>query len=202
MRFSSLGIESQNTTVSADGLLATLSIDTTGIFGGSFQLLLAGVLPQLTNGPFATDFAGLPAEITSGVITVESSQPADLNGNGFVDFEDLTVLLAAWNQNVSAAEGNLVDAAGTPVNFDDLTVLLAAWNTMVSAAEGNLVNPEGTVVNFEDLTVLLSEWTGPPPGPAPAAAQGTASAVPEPSTLLLSLTSLCALAWRPRRRYR
>jgi len=50
-----------------------------------------------------------------------------LTGNGFVDFEDLTILLANWNQNVSAAEGNLVDAATTPVNFEDLTVLLAAW---------------------------------------------------------------------------
>ncbi|MCH8046015.1 MAG: tandem-95 repeat protein [Planctomycetes bacterium] len=61
-------------------------------------------------------------------INVERSEvPADLTGNGFVDFEDLTVLLAAWNQNVSAAEGNLVDAGSSPVNFEDLTVLLAAW---------------------------------------------------------------------------
>ena len=60
-------------------------------------------------------------------IDVESSLPADLTGNGFVDFEDLTVLLANWNKDVSAAEGNLVNAAGTPVNFEDLTVLLAAW---------------------------------------------------------------------------
>ncbi|MCH8044616.1 MAG: tandem-95 repeat protein [Planctomycetes bacterium] len=127
VHFSSLGIESQNTTVSADGLLATLSIDTTGIFGGSFQLLLAGVLPQLTNGPFATDFAGIPIEITNGVITIESSQPADLTGNGFVDFQDLTILLANWNRVVSAAEGNLVDPLGTSVGFPDLTVLLAAW---------------------------------------------------------------------------
>jgi hypothetical protein len=52
---------------------------------------------------------------------------ADLTGNGFVDFQDLTILLAAWNQNVSAAEGNLVDAAGSPVNLADLTTLLAAW---------------------------------------------------------------------------
>ena len=127
VRFSSLGIEAQNTTVSADGLLVTLSIDTTGIFGGSFQLLLAGVLPQMTNGPFATDFAGIPIEITNGVIIVESSQPADLNGNGFVDFQDLTILLANWNRMVSAAEGNLVDPLGTSVGFPDLTVLLAAW---------------------------------------------------------------------------
>ena len=51
----------------------------------------------------------------------------DLTGNGFVDFEDLTVLLANWNRNVATAEGNLIDPVDTPVNFDDLTVLLAAW---------------------------------------------------------------------------
>ena len=52
---------------------------------------------------------------------------SDLTGNGFVDFEDLTILLANWNQNVGASEGNLVDVANTPVNFEDLTVLLADW---------------------------------------------------------------------------
>ena len=58
----------------------------------------------------------------------------DLTGNGFVDFEDLTVLLAAWNQNVDAAQGNLVNPSGTPVNFEDLTVLLAAWTGPGGAA--------------------------------------------------------------------
>ena len=43
-------------------------------------------------------------------VHVTDVNPADLTANGFVDFEDLTVLLANWNQNVSAAEGNLVDA--------------------------------------------------------------------------------------------
>ena len=57
----------------------------------------------------------------------DDSNAADLTGNGSVDFQDLTILLANWGQNVSAAEGNLVDAATTPVNFEDLTVLLAAW---------------------------------------------------------------------------
>ncbi|MCH8042911.1 MAG: tandem-95 repeat protein, partial [Planctomycetes bacterium] len=71
-------------------------------------------------------------QATSNVATVTirvgvAEVPADLTRNGFVDFEDLTVLLAAWNQNVSAAEGNLVDAGSSPVNFEDLTVLLAAW---------------------------------------------------------------------------
>ena len=52
---------------------------------------------------------------------------SDLTGNGFVDFEDLTVLLANWNKDVSADQGNLVEADTTVVNFDDLTVLLADW---------------------------------------------------------------------------
>ena len=121
---------------------------------------------------------------------------------------NITNLTAGTVVSGGAAHANIFDS--TPlligdltgdgfVAFEDLTVLLAAWNTMVSAAEGNLVDPEGTVVNFEDLTVLLSEWTGPAPGAAPAAAEGAANAVPEPSTLLLALMSLCALAWRPRR---
>ena len=47
--------------------------------------------------------------------------------NGFVDFEDLTVLLANWNKEVGADAGNLVNPTTTPVNFEDLTVLLADW---------------------------------------------------------------------------
>ncbi len=52
---------------------------------------------------------------------------SDLTGNGFVDFEDLTVLLANWNKEVGADAGNLVNPTTTPVNFEDLTVLLADW---------------------------------------------------------------------------
>jgi len=52
---------------------------------------------------------------------------SDLTGNGFVDFEDLTVLLANWNKDVTASEGNLVEPLVTVVNFEDLTVLLADW---------------------------------------------------------------------------
>ena len=61
------------------------------------------------------------------VIATRVSHLSDLTGNGFVDFEDLTLLLANWNKEVTAAEGNLVNADTTPVNFEDLTVLLADW---------------------------------------------------------------------------
>jgi hypothetical protein len=75
---------------------------------------------RATNGVWVSNLATVTINNESGV-------PADLTGNGFVDFQDLTILLANWNQDVSAAEGNLVDEGGTPVNFQDLTVLLAAW---------------------------------------------------------------------------
>ncbi|MCH8042671.1 MAG: tandem-95 repeat protein [Planctomycetes bacterium] len=60
-------------------------------------------------------------------LNAATASAADLTGNGFVDFEDLTVLLAHWNQHVPPNEGNLVDPFRTTVNFEDLTVLLAAW---------------------------------------------------------------------------
>ncbi|MCH8042595.1 MAG: PEP-CTERM sorting domain-containing protein [Planctomycetes bacterium] len=74
---------------------------------------------------------GLSADIepvsTSFVVGSPPALISDLNGNGFVDFEDLTVLLANWNKDVGVAEGNLVEPEITVVNFADLTVLLADW---------------------------------------------------------------------------
>ena len=52
---------------------------------------------------------------------------SDLTNNGFVDFEDLTILLGNWNKDVTAAGGNLVEPLISVVNFADLTVLLADW---------------------------------------------------------------------------
>jgi hypothetical protein len=51
-------------TVDADGLLATLTLDTTGFFSGSWGLFLSDTL----NGP--TDFAGIEADIFDGSITI------------------------------------------------------------------------------------------------------------------------------------
>ncbi|MCH8921790.1 MAG: hypothetical protein IIA67_01440, partial [Planctomycetes bacterium] len=60
-------------------------------------------------------------------LTVVRSLAADLTGDGFVDFQDLTILLANWNLPVSAIFGNLIDPLNTLVNFQDLTSLLAQW---------------------------------------------------------------------------
>ena len=89
------------------------------------------------------------ADRTMGELTITAvALSADLTGNGFVDFEDLTVLLANWNQNALASAGNLVSPDSTPVNFEDLTVLLAAWtgpgpagSPRPAAVEAGVANP-------------------------------------------------------------
>jgi hypothetical protein len=53
--------------VPASGLLATVTIDTTGVTNGVFALSMSNTL----NG--ATDFAGIPANIPDGSITVEQT---------------------------------------------------------------------------------------------------------------------------------
>ena len=52
----------------AQGRLATLMIDTTGFFGGTWNLSLSDVLPGL--GPYDTNFAPTSATISNGSITV------------------------------------------------------------------------------------------------------------------------------------
>lgn len=69
-----------------------------------------------------TNFAGI-----SGSIVPARALPSDLTGDGFIDFGDLTILLANWNTDVGAGRGNLVDPTTTLVNFQDLTLLLADW---------------------------------------------------------------------------
>jgi hypothetical protein len=56
----------QTGSVSATGLLATVTIDTTGITNGVYALQMAGTL----NGD--SDFAGIAADITNGQITIVS----------------------------------------------------------------------------------------------------------------------------------
>jgi len=91
----------------------------------------------------ATD-GELTSEVATVTITVESKLTADLTNNGFVDFDDLAILLANWNQNVAATLGNLVDAENTRVNFDDLAVLLAAWTGPAPVAAPQAAATEAT----------------------------------------------------------
>ena len=87
------------------------------------------------------------------LIAAVSRLASDLNKNGFVDFEDLTILLANWNKDVTADDGNLVEPLTTVVNFADLTVLLSDWT-----GPGPAGSPEaalGTEAVPEPSTLVL-----------------------------------------------
>ena len=113
---------------------AALTLNVTGVQSG--PIVLVDYAGGFLTGTFAT-VSGLPEggsldyTFNNGTqiafIPQLQSLLADLNSNGFVDFEDLTILLANWNKDVGAADGNLVEPAITVVNFADLTVLLADW---------------------------------------------------------------------------
>lgn len=103
----------------------------------------------------ATDFTilGSPAPVTESSIL-----PTDLNGDGAVDFGDLTMLLANWNRDGTAL-GNFVSPADTPIDFEDLTFLLASWTgpgqvDSPQAALGSEVVPEPSGLALAALGLL------------------------------------------------
>ncbi len=85
-------------TVTADGTLGTVTIDTTGFNGGVFDLLMSGTLGG------ATDFAGLPVNIKNGKITIPHSDSVP----------------AGAGQGASH-RGGAGNQGGVDVAFDDVT---------------------------------------------------------------------------------
>jgi hypothetical protein len=93
-------------TVPANGVLATLTIDTTGITTGQFDLILN---PAAT-GPTAFADAGVVANLTNGLLQIGAapSLTGDYNGNNVVDAADYVLWRETLNQmgmNL-AADGN------------------------------------------------------------------------------------------------
>lgn len=120
------------------------------------------------NGPITTGSGALPDVLTALTLASDhlpivfqlnaaGEQTRDLTGNGFVDFEDLTVLLAHWNKpRATFAEGNLVETNTTSVNFDDLTVLLAAWTGPAPAASPDAATLTQAVPEPSSLMLCLA----------------------------------------------
>jgi hypothetical protein len=143
-----------------------LEVQLTGL-GGDYYVQVTGISNDDTGtitiaGLDAAGFLAAGESLTLQVTT--QGVFGDLTGNGFVDFQDLTILLANWNQNVSVAEGNLVDAVGTPVNFQDLTVLLAAWT-----GPGPAASPQAAVTELPPTDEHVSDSA--PTRRTPSAAQ-------------------------------
>ncbi len=60
--------------VSAEGLLATITVDTTGLFEGTWNLSLTDVLPDHPFGPLTSTFANELAHISNGTINIVPTQ--------------------------------------------------------------------------------------------------------------------------------
>ena len=123
-----------------------------------------GSLTLNPNGTFAyvpeVDFVGTDSftyVASDGVlrsnvarVTIDVRPPlvglrGDLTGDGAVDFSDLTLLLANWNQTVGAGLGNLVDPIGSSVDFEDLTAMLSAWTGPARSA-----TPQAAAIGTSD----------------------------------------------------
>ncbi len=83
--------------VPADGILAKVTIDTTGFFGGEWNLSLKGLLPTHPSGPLNTAFSDRPSYIVDGKIRVV---PSEVKGRHLF-YND-----SAWDDENPAANSN------------------------------------------------------------------------------------------------
>jgi len=118
-------------------------IDPTGL---SFAIINYGTIDTLAGVVFASDdfdvtgaglVAGAGVVTLSGLLPGTPTIPGDANENGFVDDDDLAVLLSNWESD-----------PGT----------ITTWELGDFTAD--------TDVDDDDLAVLLGNWTGPAPGGA------------------------------------
>jgi dockerin type I repeat protein/PEP-CTERM motif-containing protein len=127
-------------TVAANGVLVTLTIDTTGITTGQFDLILN---PPAT-GPTAFADTGVVANLTNGSLQIGAAPTltGDYNGNSIVDAADYVLWRKTLNQTGAglAADGNgnnQVDAADYQVwrtNFGKTAALGANYTAVPEPA--------------------------------------------------------------------
>ncbi|MBN2022170.1 MAG: hypothetical protein JW809_05205 [Pirellulales bacterium] len=148
-----IALEEPGTYILADGLLATLTVDTTGFTSGTWPLLLSGVLPGL--GGYDTDFAGVDAQITNG--SIQLAVPGDADGDGFVNAADAAILAAHWLQQSGASWGDGDFNGDTKVDDLDLAVLAANWSPGQPAGAA-VPEPTAAVLVVGLLAAWLVRW--------------------------------------------
>ena len=108
--------------VAAAGVLATLTIDTTGLNSGSFPLSLTGVASAIgpANNTVLNDASGIPISltVTNGLLTISQFPAADYNHSGLVDAADYTIWRDSLGQSVTAGSGADGDHDGTVTQAD------------------------------------------------------------------------------------
>lgn len=92
-------------------------------------------------------------DYTSGTVTLQTTLPGDLNGDGFVGIADLNLVLGNWNLNVPPGDP-LADPSGDGfVGIADLNVVLGNWNGDFPPATGAAAIPEPGTVGLVGLGV-------------------------------------------------
>jgi hypothetical protein len=127
-------------TVAASGVLATLTIDTTGITTGQFDLILN---PSATGATAFAD-AGITTNLTNGSLQIGAAPTltGDYNTNGTVDAADYVLWRETLNQMGAglAADGNAnnqIDAGDFDVwraNFGKPAIGASATNGLAGSA--------------------------------------------------------------------
>jgi hypothetical protein len=107
--------------VAASGILATLTINTTGLSSGSFPLVLTGVASALGGSNTTLRALGgdaIPLVVTNGSLTISPFPAADYNHNGLVDAADYVVWRESMGQAVTPGSGADGDHDGTVTTAD------------------------------------------------------------------------------------
>ncbi|MEZ6192782.1 MAG: hypothetical protein R3C45_16030 [Phycisphaerales bacterium] len=92
-------------------------------------------------------------DYTSGTVTLQTTLPGDLDGDGFVGIADLNLVLGNWNLNVPPGDP-LADPSGDGfVGIADLNVVLGNWNGDFPPATGAAAIPEPGMVGLVGLGV-------------------------------------------------
>lgn len=133
-----------------------LALRITNLSGGSRQLYVGGVWSYIT-APAGT------ATPWPGQAPLPPVNPGDLDGDGWVDMNDLNILMASWGMT-GCDEGNDycqradIDQSGQ-VGQGDLELLAVYWLMGPGDRLAGDWN-EDFKVNMEDLAILSGQWIG------------------------------------------
>jgi hypothetical protein len=151
--------------VAADGLLATLIVDTTGFFDGTWDLRLQNVLPDYDLGPLDSRFASMLAFITNGSIEIVPARV--LNRQVFYNH-------SAWDGNdpLANASDDQAIASNKQALLPGQTASFANYTSYSRGLNGIMVDIAGLPADWEpspadfELRVgrvgNVSSWTTAP----------------------------------------